>query len=97
MTYATRHHCDVQGCGEPTTHDFGKYLRVVGLPGKVRFLCEKHAGYISSRHREGRRIKTKAAARARQTFPVSDDEKDITPADKRAEEMVDEAIQNGDY
>lgn len=39
--------CEAGHCDKPSTVDFGKYIRVVGIQGpisgKVRYLCDHHA------------------------------------------------------
>jgi hypothetical protein len=39
-----KHQCEAGYCIERACVDFGRHIRVAGIPGEVRALCCKHAG-----------------------------------------------------
>jgi len=65
MTIYGQHRCDAAHSGlvpPLATVDWGRHMRVVGVPGSVRFLCDHHARGLSGWRDRARMIQAPAIA-----------------------------------
>lgn len=53
------HYCEAGYCKHVATVDFKRYIRCTGIPGKVRYLCDKDSQGLKVRPEH--RIKQKSA------------------------------------